>query len=173
MARMFNTKCLPSMFKKLEKTKYLPGEKPLMAWDGECGFCHYWVIKWKLMMADNVTFKPFQDIYKDFPDVELKYFRQAIRFIDTDGKIYTGPAAVFQALHRYGNKWKWVMPVYAKLPPFRFLSDRFYAFVSKNRVKMYDITIRLFGRNPARPKRYWAYYLTGILVLAISAMILT
>lgn len=154
------------MFKKLHNTKYVPKDKPLMAWDGECGFCHYWVIKWKKLTGDRVIYKPFQEVYPDFPDIELKYFRQAIRFIDIDGRIYTGPAAAFQALHRYASKWRWVMPIYRSFWPFRFLSDRFYAFVSRNRVRMYEITIRLFGRNPARPKHYWAYYLGSLLAVA-------
>ncbi len=139
-----------------------------MAWDGNCGFCHYWVIKWKIMTGDHVTYKPFQEVYQDFPDIDLKYFRQAIRFIDMDGKIYTGPAAVFQAMYRYGTKWKWVMPMYNNFWPFRVSSDYFYAFVSKNRVRMYEITIRLFGKNPARPKHLWAIYLGSLIAIAIG-----
>ncbi len=160
------------MFTKLDRTIHLPGIKPIMAWDGNCGFCHYWVIKWKMMTEDSVTYKPFQEVYKDFPDVELKFFKQAIRFIDTDGKIFTGPAAVFQALHRYGTKWKWVMPIYKHFLPFRFMSDYLYAFVSKNRVRMYEITIRLFGKNPARPKYYWAYYVSALMALVIAGVLL-
>lgn len=156
------------MFKKLDKTIYPPNKKPVMAWDGNCGFCHYWVIKWKIMTGDQINYVPFQDIYQDFPDIELKYFKQAIRFIDIDGRIYTGPAAVFQALHRYGKKWKWVMPMYKNFWPFRFASDHFYAFVSKNRVRMYEIVIRLFGKNPARPKNFWAIYLGSLIALSIA-----
>jgi len=158
------------MFTKLDRTNHLPGEKPLMAWDGNCGFCHYWVIKWKIMTADKVVYKPFQEVHANFPDIGLKYFRQAIRFIDTDGRIFTGPGAVFQALHKYGSKWRWVMPLYQSFWPFRFLSDQFYAFVSANRVRMYQIVIRLFGKNPARPKYYWAYYL-GTIALATSVLL--
>jgi predicted DCC family thiol-disulfide oxidoreductase YuxK len=156
------------MFKKLERTNHPPAGKPLMAWDGNCGFCHYWVIKWKKMTGDRVLYRPFQESHQDFPDVDLKYFRQAIRFIDLDGSIHTGPAAVFQALHRYGDTWRWVMPLYRRIGIFRFLSDRFYAFVSKNRSWIYQVTIRLFGRNPARPKYYWAAYL-GLLTALVLA----
>ena len=159
-----------AMFKKIHNTSYPPKDIPLMAWDGDCGFCHYWVIKWKILTGDRVNYQPFQEVYKDFPDIDLKYFRQAIRFIDTDGQVYSGPGAVFQALHRYGNKWKWVMPLYRCIQPFRFLSDRFYAFVSRNRVRMYNIVIRLMGRNPARPKHYWIYYL-GILLLLVIGVV--
>lgn len=155
------------MFVKLNKTKYPPAPKPVMAWDENCGFCRYWVIKWKKLTDDQVLYKPYQQIYQDFPDIELKYFQQAIRFIDLDGSIHTGPAAVFQALNKYAGKWRWVMPIYRWFWPFRFLSDYFYAFVSRHRTRMYEITIRLFGRNPAKPKYYWGYYLGGLAVAGI------
>ncbi len=156
------------MFKKLDRTKYPPKDKPLMAWDGNCGFCHYWVIKWKKMTGDKVNYQPYQQVYQNFPDIERKYFQQAIRFIDLDGKIFTGPAAVFQAFHRYSGQWRWVMPLYRNLWPFRFLADHFYAFVSRHRVKIYEVTIRLFGKNPARPKYYWAFYLGAFLLLIVG-----
>lgn len=137
-----------------------------MAWDGNCGFCRYWVIKWKIMTGEKIRYQPFQEVHREFPDIELKYFQQAIRFIDLDGRVYTGPAAVFQALHAYAGKWRWVMPLYNKFRPFSFLSDHFYTLVSRNRVKMYSLVIRLYGKNPARPRHYWALY-TALLVLLI------
>ncbi|MGM0572244.1 MAG: thiol-disulfide oxidoreductase DCC family protein [Bacteroidota bacterium] len=158
------------MFTKLHSTEYPPKDKPLMAWDGNCGFCHYWVIKWKKMTGERVNYQPFQQIHKEFPDIDYRLFKQAIRLIDTDGRIYTGPAAVFHALNRYSPKWRWVMPLYRNIRPFRFLADHFYAFVSRHRVKMYEVVIRLFGKNPARPKNYWIYYL--LLLLIIIGMII-
>ncbi len=136
-----------------------------MAWDKQCGFCHYWVIKWKKLTGDKVDYSPYQESHKEFPDIDLSYFREAIRFIDLDGRMYVGPGAVFQALHRYGSKWKWVMPLYNNIGLFRFLSDHFYVFVSRNRNHLYKWVVRLFGSNPARPKYYWAYYLVTLFAI--------
>ncbi len=159
-------------FRKIHRTKHKPGEKPIMAWDGKCGFCHYWVIKWKLNTGDRVIYKPYQEVHQNFPDIDYKYFRQAIRFIDTDGKVYTGPGAVFQALHGYGKRWKWLMVLYRNIWLFRVITDRFYAFVSANRNWIYQVTIRLFGRNPAKPKSYWALYLGFLLLLIVGTITL-
>ncbi len=158
------------MFVRLNKTQYPPSPKPLMAWDGDCGFCHYWVIKWKKLTGDRIRYQPFQQVYGEFPDIDLKYFQQAIRLIDVDGSIHTGPAAVFHAMNRYARKWRWVMPLYRRLWLFRFLSDYFYAFVSRHRTRMYAIVIQLFGRNPAKPRYYWAWYLGGF-VLALLLLL--
>ncbi len=148
------------MVQTRKHTSY-PPKHPTMAWDGKCGFCHYWVIKWKLLTGDKLVYRPFQDLHREFPDIDLAEFRKAIHFIDTDGSVYAGAAAVFHALHVYGRKWRWIMPLYKGFWPFRKASDVFYVLVSANRNWIYQVTIRLFGRNPAHPKPYWVYYLLG------------
>ncbi|HSV89264.1 MAG TPA: DCC1-like thiol-disulfide oxidoreductase family protein [Bacteroidales bacterium] len=158
------------IFTKLQKTQY-PPNKPLMAWDGDCGFCHYWVLRWKMITGDKVEYKPLMSVYVNFPDIELKYFKQAVRLIDTDGKIYTGPAAAFRAF-RYGSRYRWLMPLYEGFKPAEIISDQVYSFVSRNRNFMYKITVRLWGRNPARQKPYWAYYLAGFSAAALGIYLL-
>ncbi len=152
------------MVRTKKSTDHKP-EKPLMAWDGKCGFCHYWVLKWKLITGDRVSYKSFQEVHEGFPDIELKEFRKAIHFIDTDGLVYAGAPAVFYALHKYGSKWRWIMPLYKQFWPFRVISNWFYSFVSRNRDWIYRVTVWLFGKNPARPKPYYVYYLLGLAVL--------
>lgn len=155
------------IFTRLEKTSFPPDNKPLMAWDGHCGFCHYWVLRWKMFTCNNVEYRPYQEVSKMFPDIEYKYFQQAIHLIDVDGRIYTGPGAVFRAF-QYGNRYRWVMPLYNHLWLFRFLSDHIYSIISRNRNLMYKVTVRLFGRNPVRQKNYWVYYIGGLAFLLLS-----
>lgn len=154
------------IFTKLYNTQYAPA-KPLVAWDGDCGFCHYWVLRWKMIIGDAVDFKPLMSVYQNFPDIDLKYFRQAIRLIDTDGRIYTGPAAVFRAF-RYGSRYRWLMPLYENLKIVEWTSDHIYSMVSRNRNFMYKATVRLWGRNPVRQKPYWVYYLGGLVGLVLA-----
>lgn len=156
------------IFTKLDKTMH-PPQKPLVAWDGNCGFCHYWVLRWKIIAGDRVEFQPFQNVAKNFPDVEYRYFKQALRMIDTDGRIYGGPAAAFRAFE-YGNKHRWIMPLYRRFKLFEWGADHFYSFVSRNRNFMYKVTVRLWGRNPVRQKNYWAYYLGGLTALIVGLL---
>jgi predicted DCC family thiol-disulfide oxidoreductase YuxK len=154
------------IFTKLEKTQF-PPQKPLVAWDGNCGFCHYWVLRWKTITGDKVEFQPFQSVAKDFPDIEYRYFKQALRMIDVDGKIYGGPAAAFRAFE-YGNKHRWIMSIYSRFKLIEWVTDHFYSFVSRHRTFMYKVTVRLWGRNPIRQKNYWAYYLGGLTALIVG-----
>lgn len=157
------------MFAKLDKTKYPPEGKPLVAWDGDCGFCHYWVLRWKSFTGNKVDYRPYREVYHQFPDIDLKYFRQAVKLIDVDGKIYSGPAAAFQAF-RYGNKWRWIMPLYSKYKIVEVVSDNCYSFISKRRPFMYKVTVALWGKNPIRQKNYWAYYLLSIGIAITGVM---
>jgi len=155
------------MFTKLDKTKYLPGEKPIMAWDGNCGFCHYWVLRWKMFSGDAVIYEPYYKVADKFPDIDLRYFKQAVRLIDVDGKIYSGPAAAFRSF-RYGKRYRWLMPLYENFKPAEFIADNVYRFISKNRPVMYKIAVAMWGRNPIRQKPYWLIYLSGLVALIVG-----
>ena len=159
------------MFAKLLKTEHITSEKPIMAWDGNCGFCHYWVIRWKLITDNAVIYKPYQEVAQNFPDIDYHHFTQAIRFIDTDGVVYGGSAAVFRAFE-YGNKYRWLMPLYRKIKPVQFLADHVYRLVSKNRNNMYKVCVLLLGKNPLRQKLYWVIYLTLLALFILSITLL-
>lgn len=159
------------MFVKLDSTLYPPREKPILAWDGDCGFCRYWVLRWKSFTDNNVDYHPYIQVAHLFPDIDIKYFRQAVRFIDVDGKIYTGPAAAFQSF-QYGKKWRWIMPLYKNFKLVEYISDNTYAFISKRRPFMYKVTVALWGRNPYRQKNYWAYYLLSVAIIVTGALLI-
>lgn len=165
-----NLRCI-DMFTKLDKTQYPPKVKPLMAWDGNCGFCHYWVLRWKLFTGDSVEYQPYAKVADQFPDIEFRYFQQAVRLIDVDGRIYTGPAAAFRAF-QFGRKYRWLLPLYEGFKPAEFFADHVYRFVSKNRPFMYKVSVALWGRNPVKQKPYWLIYFSGIALLVTGAIIL-
>ncbi|MGI8893042.1 MAG: thiol-disulfide oxidoreductase DCC family protein, partial [Bacteroidia bacterium] len=69
-----------------------------MVWDGECGFCHYWIIRWKMITGDKIEYNTFQNVAGNFPDIPVDRFREAVRLIETDGSISSGPKAAFRSL---------------------------------------------------------------------------
>ena len=142
-----------------------------MVYDGKCGFCKYWVIRWKKISGSGVDYKPFQEVAKNFQDIPELYFSQAVRYIDLDGKVFNGPDAAYITYYNKGkvtflHKW------YSNEPWFRWLSDVAYQLVADNRNTMSKITLKLFGKNPANPKPYWIYYLLALIVVVINLVIL-
>lgn len=75
-----------------------PAEKPLMVWDGDCGFCSRWVQRWQRKTGDRVDYQPWQTVYPSFPEIAESEFREAVYFIATDGSVASGAAAVFASL---------------------------------------------------------------------------
>ena len=143
------------MFSKIEKTSFPPIDKPMMVWDGECGFCNYWITRWKSKTEDRIQYKTFQEVSKNYPDIPLKEFKKASRFIETNGLVYSGPDSAyrsFQYFNKPDEKWhRW----YSKYGWFNFLSDQIYNFIAKHRSFMFTLTKIFFGKNPQALKPYW------------------
>lgn len=158
------------MFTKLKSTQFPPSTKPLMVYDGNCGFCKYWVIKWKKISGLEVDYKPYQEVATQFKDLKVDHFKEAVRLINTDGSINNGPDAAYITYYNKGkatflHKW------YQEKKWFRGLSDLVYQWVADNRSFMSKVSIKLFGKNPANPKPYWKYYL--LLLIAVFTLLIS
>lgn len=155
------------MFEKIGQTAYPPKDKALMVYDGNCGFCKYWVIKWMKITKLMVNYKPYQEVHDDFKDIPLKHFQSAVRYIDTTGEVSSGPDAAYityfiQGRLTYLHQW------YTKGGLFMKLSDIIYQWIANHRGFMSKISFILFGRNPQQPKAYWKWYLFLLLGLLLS-----
>ena len=38
-----------------------PGQRPLLVYDGDCGFCRKWVRRWQLRTGDRADYAPYQE----------------------------------------------------------------------------------------------------------------
>lgn len=151
------------MFQKVEKTIHLPN-KSTIVYDGNCGFCKYWLVKWKrITNQDKLNFEylSFQENHSLFPDIPLERFKEAVQLIESDGKVYSGPSAAFYSLH-LANKYLILNRWYVSKKWFQKWSDRAYQFIATNRDTFFIISKLLFGSNPARPFPFWVIYLLVI-----------
>jgi predicted DCC family thiol-disulfide oxidoreductase YuxK len=153
------------MFTKLVYTNSRPA-KPTLVWDGNCGFCKYWVIRWMRLSNQKTDFIPLQRAVFQFTDIEEQYFKEAARLIDVDGQIYNGPAAAYKSLALAG-KYSYLLNWYERNAGFRKLSDIGYQFIADNRNSAMDLTHHLFGDNPINLKPYWVFYLMMVVALIL------
>ena len=150
------------MFFKINKTAFPPIEKPMMVWDGECGFCKYWIINWKSKTGNNIEYKTYQEVASQYPDIPLKEFRKASRLIEPDGRVFSGPDSAFRSFtyfkpkvliwHRWYSEYKW----------FTSLCDNAYNYIAKHRTFMFKLTNIFFGKNPQSLKPYWLFIILFI-----------
>lgn len=143
------------MFTKIEKTAFPPKKKPLMVWDGECGFCKYWITHWQSKTANKVEYITFQEIASYFEDIPLKEFKKASRLIEPNGKVYSGPDSIFRVFTYFDKRKPIFHNWYSKDNWFTFLSDQTYNWIAKHRSIMFAITKLCFGKDPQRLKSYW------------------
>jgi predicted DCC family thiol-disulfide oxidoreductase YuxK len=154
------------MFAKIQKTQSPPSQA-LFIWDGECGFCKYWIIIWK-SKTTNLNYKTFQEVSDEFPDIPLKEFKKASRLIEIDGSVFSGPDSAYRTFWYFEKTQKHWHRWYQQSSLFRQLSDHGYNFIAKNRPLMMKLTLAFWGKNPVNRKPYWVIWLVGFLsVLAI------
>lgn len=138
--------------------------RPLLIWDGQCGFCKYWVIRWRHLTGHSIRYVPYQRIHQRIDEIPENEFRKAVRLIETDGKIYSGAHAAYRVLH-YTHRWNFLLAGYKKYTWFRKASDMGYRFISNNRPALYRLTVLFFGEDPHNPNPYWIFYLAALLFI--------
>lgn len=154
------------MYKKVTYTGYPPSEKPLLVWDGDCGFCQYWVLRWWQMTGDRIDYEPYQSVADRFPDIPTNRFQEAAQLIEPDGQVFSGAEAAYRTF-TYDTPWAFLFDWYQHIEPFRKLSDHVYQWIADRRPFMFRLTKALFGKNPRRPKKYWVFYLIALFLILI------
>jgi len=154
------------MYQKVHHTDYPPRDKPLLVWDGQCGFCHYWVLRWRQMTGDLIRYEPYQEVSDRFPDIPTVRFREAAQLIEPNGAVYSGAGAAYRTF-TYGTPWAFLDEWYQYDPVFKWISDQIYQWIADHRPFMFRLTKALFGKNPRSPENYWLYYLIGLILMLL------
>lgn len=59
-------------------------EKPILLFDGDCGFCRRWIDRWRLMTKDRVVYEPYQSSGARFPEISEEQFKKSVQLVETD-----------------------------------------------------------------------------------------
>ncbi|MGI8743546.1 MAG: lipase maturation factor family protein [Bryobacteraceae bacterium] len=105
-------------------------DRPLVTFDGQCGFCRLWVDYFKAITGDRVD---YQASNEPAP--------RAVQF-----ETFSGASAVFELL-RYDPGYRWLAWLYQRIPLFAAFSEWAYRTVAAHRPFFYWITRLLFGRH--------------------------
>jgi predicted DCC family thiol-disulfide oxidoreductase YuxK len=106
---------------------------PLLAYDGDCGFCAYWVRYWQRLTGEGVRYAPYQAIAADHPEVPVEEFARAIQLFEPDGVRYSGAEAAFRVLARVPGRGAGLW-VYRWVPGFARVAEAVYTLISRQRV---------------------------------------
>jgi predicted DCC family thiol-disulfide oxidoreductase YuxK/uncharacterized membrane protein YphA (DoxX/SURF4 family) len=131
-----------------------PPPKPLLIFDGDCGFCRRWAARWQRATGDAVDYLPFQDetVPKKYPEIPRANLEEAIHLILPDGAVHTGADAVFRSLAAGGVE-RWLFWCYRKIPPFADLTELIYEQVAAHRQFLSRLD-RFFLGTDLAPRRH-------------------
>jgi predicted DCC family thiol-disulfide oxidoreductase YuxK len=106
--------------------------RPVLLYDGECGFCTRVVEAAADRLAADVEYLPFQRAPLATYGVSAAEARHALRWVAPEGRIGGGSEAVARLLVASGGAWA-LLGRLLLAPPFSFLAAAAYWLVARNR----------------------------------------
>ena len=123
--------------------------KPLLVYDGTCGFCKRWIERWRVRVGDRAEFAPSQEVGARFPAIPAEAFAEAVHLIEEDGRVSRGAEAVFRLLAIGGSPLG--LRAYRGVPGFCGASEACYRIVAGHRPFFDRATTWLWGRHVVPP----------------------
>jgi predicted DCC family thiol-disulfide oxidoreductase YuxK len=139
--------------------------QPLLVYDGDCGFCAYWVRYWQRLTGERVRYAPYQAVAAEHPEVPVEAFERAIQLFGPDGERSSGAEAAFRVLATVPGKGTSLW-LYRHLPGFAWLAETTYALIARHRRPAYRWARLLWGRERFPP----SYRLIGWLFLRLLGL---
>ncbi len=143
-----------------------PPDRPLLLWDGDCGFCKRWVSRWRSRTAGRVDDAPYQIAAARFPQISPEALAGAIHLLTPDGLVFVGAEAAFRALS-YAPRGGRLLWAYEKVPGFSRAAEAAYRFVASRRKLFSRLTSLLWGPNPDPP----AFRISGVVFLRLLGLV--
>jgi lipase maturation factor 1 len=131
----------------------LPHDRPLMIYDGDCGFCRVAVERWRNATKAEIEYAPYQELKVPIPGANYDDFRHAVHFVDSNANIYRGAEAVFRAMAHCGRK-RSLLRLYCSLPPFAFAAEAIYRTIAANRSRI-SAVLGFWRGKDLRPPTYF------------------
>lgn len=145
-----------------------PLNRPLMLFDGDCGFCRAWVARWRQYTGEAVDYVPYQEAVDHFPALTRADCAEAVHLVEPDGTITRAAAAVFRALELGGRAFG--ARCYRASGVVRHLTEAGYRWVAVHRGGLGRLTRWLYGRDAARSSYALATHL-GLRALGLVYLI--
>ena len=128
-----------------------PSTRPVLIFDGKCGFCRIWIDYWRIITGDSIEYAPSQEVGEHYPQIPKTDFATSVQLVQQDGTVLQGARAVFETFH-HSPSHRFLLWLYNHIPLIALLTEWGYKKVAAQRNIAYWLTIVLFGKKiePAR-----------------------
>jgi predicted DCC family thiol-disulfide oxidoreductase YuxK len=110
--------------------------KPVLIYDGHCGFCRIWLDYWRQLAGDRIEYLASQDVADRFPQIPREAYSQSVQLVRPDGSVASGARAVFESLGKE-RIYRWISA------PTEFA----YRIIAGHRDFFYQVTRFTFGTH--------------------------
>ncbi len=150
----------------------VPPSRPLLVYDGDCGFCKLWIARWREITAGRVDYAPLQEAAEHFPEVPRAAFERAVKLVEPDGAVFSSAEAVFRSLGA-GRRWAIGRWSYTRVPGFAPLTEATYRFIAGHRELAHRFTAIGWGKDVRRPTYHRAanWFLRAVGVIYLIAFL--
>jgi predicted DCC family thiol-disulfide oxidoreductase YuxK len=124
--------------------------KGTLIYDGDCGFCGFWIRRWRAWTDGSVEAIAAREAAERFPEITEEELDRAVQYVRADGRTVSAAEAVFRSLADGGGA-RLPLALYERFPVFAAISERGYAFVAARRPLFSRITRALWGDDPTPP----------------------
>ena len=142
-----------------------PPERPLVLFDGDCGFCRGWIARWRELTGDRVDYAPSQQLGPRYPEIPSDEFRRSVQLVLPDGEVVSGARAVATTLHVGGRSWP--LWFYEHVPGAGPISETAYGLIAANRKGASWVTRAVWGADLAAPR----YKISTVLFLRLLGVV--
>src|SRR4051812_33716808 len=134
--------------------------KPILIYDGNCGFCRIWLDYWRQLTADRVEYIASQEVGDRFPQIPREAYSQSVQLVRPDGSVVGGARAVFESLGKE-RLYPWISAP----------SEWAYRIIARHRSFFYQVTRFTFGTR-VEPARFdatqWLFLRALALIYAVA-----
>ena len=121
-------------------------KKPVLIYDGDCGFCRLWIAHCSTLTKGEVNYCSSQDVGKNYPQISPELFESSVYFVDTEGGFCSGAQAVFKTM-AFAPGGNWLLLAYKKIPAVAPISEWSYRQVAANRKLFSTLTQWVWGSS--------------------------
>ncbi|MEP6994968.1 MAG: lipase maturation factor family protein [Acidobacteriota bacterium] len=146
-----------------------PPERPLVIFDGDCGFCRKWIARWKQRTGQSVDYEPSQVVGPRFPEIRASAFAKSVQLVLPDGRVFQAAEAVAWVLALTPGRGAplWIYQHVAGAAP---VAEVAYRAIADHRTAASAATRVLWGRSVLKPTYFAAsalfVRLLGVIYLA-------
>ena len=134
--------------------------KPVLIYDGHCGFCRIWLDYWRQLIDDRIECVASQDVGHRFPQIAREAYAQSVQLVRPDGSVVSGARAVFESLGKT-RIYTWI-----SVP-----SELAYRIIARHRDFFYQVTRFTFGTR-IEPTQFaatqWLFLRAIALIYAVA-----